>query len=202
MKNKKNDLFFLIFNTITNIVYYSGAVLGIFLGVLLIVISVFPEYFQGKIFLPMDLNIHDLNEITSKVEFIDNIKKEDITSYQITALSRDLFIVRLLMLYYTIIIVGVLMALFFWKKILTAFQKSNLFSPENRKTVHYLGWLLILYFPLFSLINHVFETLISLQIGMSSVSPSLCQDWTVGLILVILGSVILFIGKIMNQGIS
>ena len=187
---------------ITNIVYYSGAVLGIFLGALLIVISVFPEYFQGKIFLPIDLNIHDLNEITSKVEFIDNIKREDITSYQITALSRDLFIVRLLMLYYTIIIVGVLMALFFWKKILTAFQKSNLFSPENRKTVHYLGWLLILYFPFFSLINHIFETLVNLQIGKSSVSYSLCQDWTVGLILVVLGFVILFMGKIMNQGIS
>jgi hypothetical protein len=202
MKNKKNDSFLLIFKTITNIAFYLSAIFGVFLVVVLIAFIVIPDHFQGKIFLPVNLDINDVNVTASQVRSIDNLGRKNITAFRITYLTKNLSIIRLLLLYYFIIILGVLTALFFWKKILTSYQKSTFFSQENRTIVNCLGWLLIFYFPFFYLINLFFETLINLQIGNVLVSPSVCQVLDVGIILVALGSMVLFIGKIVNKGIS
>ncbi|MFO7980768.1 MAG: DUF2975 domain-containing protein [Candidatus Aminicenantes bacterium] len=199
MKNKKNDPFFFIFKTITNIVFYLGAVLGVILVAVLIALSVFPEHFQGKISLPVNLDISDVNMTDLQVDPIDNLGIENKTTFQITYLTKDLFIVRVVLVYFFIIMVGVLIALFFWKKILTAYQKSTFFSKENRTMLNYLGWLLIVYFPLLCLMNLFFEALINLQLGEVSVSPSLCQGLDIGILLVVLGSVMIFMGKIVND---
>jgi hypothetical protein len=199
MKNKKNDPFFFIFKTIINIVFYLGAVLGILLMAVLIVLSVIPEHFQGKIPLPVNLDISDVNVTDLRVDSIDNLGIENKTTFQITYLTKDLLIVRVVLVYFFIIMVGVLTALFFWKKILTAYQKSTFFSKENRTMLNYLGWLLIVYFPLLYLMNLFFEALINLQIGEVSVSPSLYQGYDIGILLAVLGSVMIFLGKVVND---
>jgi len=199
MKNKKNNPFSFVFKTITNLVFYSGIVLAVFLIVALIALSVFPDYFQDKISLPVHLDIKDTDSMAPRTALINNLGKEASLSFKVTCLTRDLFVIRVLLLYYFIIILGGLIALFFWKKILNTYQKPALFSRENSTLVRFLGWLLIVYVPLFYLINLFFESLVNLRISKASLDSSLSQGYHTGIFLVVLGSVILFMGKTMDD---
>jgi len=202
MKNKKKDPFFFVLKTITDIVYYLSAVMAIFLIAAIITLSFFSEFFQDKISLPVHLNVSDVSMTELQVESILNSGTKNIRVFQITYLTKNLTMVRILLLYYFIITAGILVALFFWKKILTSYQKSTFFSEENRTLVNYLGYLLIAYVPLYYLINLFFESLIDLKIAKISVTPSLSQGFDTGIMLVVWGSILLFIGKTVKKEIS
>jgi len=200
MKSKKDDLFFSILKIITNIVWYSGIGLGMIILFALIIITAFPEYFQNKISFPIELNIKDFNMITLQGNLANNCELDSVTAARITYISKDLYIIRVLLLYYLIIILGICIALFFWRKVLIAFQGSRFFSKENRTIANYFGWLLILYFPLLCLTNQFFKALIDLRISKVSLVFSLYQELSIGIILIVLGFLMLFISRIVEKG--
>jgi hypothetical protein len=202
MKNKKKDPFFFVLKTITDIVYYLSAFMALFLIVSIITLSFFSEFFQDKISLPVHLNVSGASMTELQVEPILNTGAENITVFQITYLTKNLTLIRILLLYYFIITAGILVALFFGKKILSSYQRSTFFSQENRTLVNYLGYLLLAYIPLYYLINLFFESWIDLKTAKISVSPSLSQGFDIGIMLVVWGSILLFIGKTVKKGIS
>jgi len=197
--NKKTDPLVSFLRTITDVVWYSG--LGLAAIVLAaLVFTAFPEFSQDKIFLPIQLDVRDPD-----VRMFSGVSAADFgpygaTAQKITASTKDLFVIRVLLSYYLAVVLGICAAVFFWRKIVKAFRGPNFFSKDNRSYAVFLGWLLIAYFPVHAAVGKIAESLIDFRIGRADLGTSLGSGYHAGIVLVMLGLLILFLSRVIDKG--
>lgn len=199
MNKTKNRALISILKTLTDIIWYGCIFVGITTLLAVLISTAFPEAFQDKIYLPLELEIKEMNLISLSPNMDFNLNNNIITSVSFTYLAKDLFIVRILLMYYLVIIISTCIILFFWRKILASYKASTVFSKENGVMINFTGWLLILYAPLFWIIKELFKTFIAFKISDPAFKVNLFPEPIAGIFLIILGSLMLFLAESVNK---
>lgn len=196
MKKTNRSSFLYFLRIFSNVIWYTAIGMSI-IAFLLIAITFFsPEYVQDKIFVPIEFSIRDTNNLSLSNNLVINSDLYNITAADITYNSKDLYIIRGFLSYTFIILAGISLALFFWRKLLNSFEYESFFSKENRSMVNFFGWLLIVYSFLFSFINLFFKAFIDYRIHEDSLTSSFGHNLSINIFLIILGLLFILMSKI------
>lgn len=188
--------FFSFFKNISNIAWYVVIGISIINSIILVMTFIYPDYTQDKISIPVKFNIRNTNHMT----LINDLSKDadlfTLTAAEITYDTKDLFIIRGFLTYTLLILSGICIALFFWRKILNSIELSCFLSKENRSMLSFFGWLLIVYSPLLGLVNFFFKALINYRMHTSSLISSFGENPNINIFLILFGFLFILISKL------